>query len=69
MHDPIYDDPDARWPEVPHWRTWLAVGITLLAALLVLALTKAWVIARPPSASGSSAAPATGSGPEESRPA
>jgi hypothetical protein len=43
MHDPVYDDPDARWPKVPRWRTWLAVGVTLIAALLVIALTRAGI--------------------------
>jgi hypothetical protein len=42
--DAVYDGPDARWPEVPRWRTWLAVGITLLAILGLYALTRAGAI-------------------------
>jgi hypothetical protein len=37
--DAVYDGPDARWPEVPGWRTRLAVGITILAIAVAFAFT------------------------------
>jgi hypothetical protein len=39
--DVVYDGPDARWPEVPAWQVYLAVGITALVILVLYALTKA----------------------------